>query len=52
MTLPHSKSHVKIVWNDAKAVMTSLLTDPRIADDDHLFFDNDPLSKLPKTWNI
>ena len=38
ITLPHSKAKAKIVWNDAQAVMTSLLTDPQITDNDYLFF--------------
>ena len=37
----------KIVWNDAKAVIISLLTDPRIRDEDYLFWNNDPFSVPP-----
>ena len=44
IALPHSRARVKIVWNDAQSVIQSLLTDPRITDDDYLFFDNDPLT--------
>ena len=38
ITLPHSKAKTQIVWNDAKEVLISLLTDPRITDDDYSFF--------------
>lgn len=45
--LPSSKAKAKIVVNDAEAVLESLLTDPRICDDDYLFFNNDPFSPPP-----
>ena len=48
ITLPHSKVEVKLLVNDAKVVMRQLLTDPRITDDDYLFFNNDPLSEPPE----
>ena len=48
VTLPHSKAVVNVLINDAKVVMRQLLTDPRITDDDYLFFDNDPHSKPPE----
>ena len=48
VTLPHSRSRVKIVWNDAKHVIQSLLTDPRITDDDCLFHDDNPFAPPPK----
>jgi hypothetical protein len=51
ITLPHSKAKATIVWNDAKAAMTSLLTDPRIVDEDYLFFGNDPLASPPSQLN-
>ena len=51
ITLPHSKARALIVWNDAKAAMTSLLTDPRITDDDYLFFEDNPLSSPPNQIN-
>jgi hypothetical protein len=35
--LPYSHLKVKIVKNNAKLCMESLLTDPRIVDDDYLF---------------
>ena len=45
--LPSSKAHVSIVWNDAKALMISLLTDPKIKDEDYMFFGDDPLAPPP-----
>ena len=36
ITLPHSRSRVNIVWNDANAVIQSLLTDPRITGHAHV----------------
>ena len=34
--------------NDAQAVLQSLLTDPRICDQDYIFFDNDPFAPPPE----
>jgi hypothetical protein len=51
ISLPHSKSKAKVYWKDAKTEMISLLTDPRINDDDYLFFGNDPLSAPPDNLN-
>lgn len=47
ITLPSSKARVNIVWNDAQMVVQSLLTDPRITDEDYLFFNNDPFEPPP-----
>ena len=52
ITLPHSKAKAKIVWNDAKEVITSLLTDPRITDEDYLFFEDNPLASPPERLNF
>ena len=41
-TLPSSRAQAKIVTNDAKWCIQSLLTDPQICDKDYLFFNNDP----------
>lgn len=46
--LPTSKSSVNIVTNDAGAMIRSLLTDPRVSDEDYLFFDNDPFLAPPE----
>jgi hypothetical protein len=48
ITLPFSKARAKIVYNDAEAVMQSLLTDPRIRDDDYGFFNDDPFAPPPE----
>lgn len=47
ITLPGTRAKAKVIINDAQAVMQSLLTDPRIVDDDYLFFNDDPLSPPP-----
>jgi len=47
ITLPSSKAKAKIVLNDAQAAIQSLLTDPRITDDDYLFFDDNPFAPPP-----
>jgi len=52
MLLPCTNTKVNVVWNDAKKVLTSLLTDPRIKDDDYLFWDkNDPFAPPPSRFN-
>ena len=51
ITLPSSRAKAKMVINDAAAVFQSLLTDPRIQDEDYLFFDNDPFSPPPANIN-
>jgi hypothetical protein len=43
LTLPSSKATVKIICNDAGAMIRSLLTDPRISKKDYLFHDDDCL---------
>jgi len=48
ITLPSSRSRAKMILNDAKWCIQSLLTDPKISDDDYLFFDNDPFLSPPK----
>ncbi len=47
--LPHSKAKANLVINDAATIITSLLTDPRIKDEDYLFFGNNPFSPPPDT---
>jgi len=39
ITLPSSRSRAKMILNDAKWCIQSLLADPRITDDDYLFFE-------------
>ena len=45
--LPFSRARARIVLNDAQAAMQSLLTDPRITDEDYMFFNDDPFSPPP-----
>jgi hypothetical protein len=52
IVLPFLHTKVKIVKNNAEWCMESLLTDPRIVDDDYLFWGNDPLSTPPKWKDI
>lgn len=52
ITLPSSRAQAKIVVNDAHAMIQSLLTDPRIVDEDYLFFDDDPLAPPPNYKDI
>ena len=48
ITLPSLAVTVKIVHHDAMASFESLLTDPRIKDEDYLFFDsNNPFAPPP-----
>ena len=42
LTLPHSRARVKIVLNDPQWVIQSLLTDPRITDNDYIFGNKSP----------
>jgi len=45
--LPASKAKVKMVWNDSKLVIQSLLTDPRVKTEHYLWFNDDPLAPPP-----
>jgi hypothetical protein len=47
ITLPSSRARAKIITNSFGWCLQSLLTDPRIVDDDYLFFDDDPLAHPP-----
>ena len=47
LVLPASKARVNVVYNDARAVLQSLLTDPNIRDEDYLFFNDDPFAPPP-----
>lgn len=51
IVLPSTKQKARIVWNDAAKVIQSLLVDPRIRDEDYLFFNNDPLCPPPADLN-
>ena len=47
VNLPHSRAQARIVTNSVEWCLQSLLTDPRISDDDYLFHNNNPLSPPP-----
>jgi len=47
LILPHSRAEVDLVYHDFANQVKSLLIDPRIGDDDYLFFDDDPFSAPP-----
>ncbi len=48
ITLPFSKSRVAIPYRDAQDCIVSLLTDPRLEDENYSFFDDDPLASPPE----
>jgi hypothetical protein len=45
--LPNSKATVKMVFHNAWDCIESLLTDPRVKDEDYNFHDNNPLASPP-----
>ena len=48
--LPHARIYLDVPCHDAAAMIRDLLTDPRITDDDYLFFEDDPTAPpLPTT---
>jgi hypothetical protein len=48
LELPSSKTRIDIVCNDAGAMIRSLLTDPRVRQEEYLFHNNDPFSPPPE----
>ena len=48
LVLPHSKAAVDVVHFDFRQQLVSLLTDPRLTDDDFLHFNDDPFADLPE----
>ena len=46
-TLPSCGTSVSIPCHDFQAVLLDMLSDPRIKDEDYLFFDDDPLADPP-----
>jgi len=50
--LPHAKQKVDLTCFDAWGCFESLLTDPRLTDDDFGFFGNDPFGDPPKDLTI
>jgi len=51
VTLSSSRAQVLIVKNKVEWCIQSLLTDPRITDDDYLFFNNNPYCPPPQYTN-
>ena len=51
ITLPHSKAKAKLVINNLEAEISSLLNDPRILEEDYLFFGNNPMNPPPANIN-
>ena len=51
--LPHSKVVLDVPCHDAGAMLRDLLTDPRIKEEDYLFFNDDPTCPPPPDheWN-
>lgn len=52
LVLPSSRAKVEIICHDAWHCVESLLTDPRICDDDYNFRDNDPFKPPPEVGTI
>ena len=50
--LPSSRSKAKIVYHDARDLVVSLLTDPRLQDEHYCFFDDDPLAPPPDNFEF
>ncbi len=48
LILPGSKAKVGVVCHDARDCVVSLLTDPRLNDEDYLFFNNNPFAPPPE----
>lgn len=46
--LPYSRQNIDLVCHDAWGCFESLLTDPRLTDDDFWFFDDDPFADPPE----
>ena len=51
LILPHSKAEVDLVYHDFLSQVKSLLIDPRISDEDYLFFNNDPFGPPPSHFS-
>ena len=52
LTLPFCKAKVELVCHSAWGALESLLTDPRVTDDDFWFFDDDPFAEPPETVHL
>ena len=52
ITLSSSRAQTIVIKNSVEWCIESLLTDPRITDEDYLFFDNNPLSLPPEATDL
>lgn len=50
LQLPHSESRINLVVHKFREQVQSLLSDPRIEDEDYLFFNDDPFAPPPKQF--
>ncbi len=50
LKLPHSQARINLVVQDARYQIQSLLTDPRIHDEDYLFFNDNPFEPPPEEF--
>ena len=50
--LPMSGTVIRLTLQEPGAALQSLLTDPRIQDDNYLFFDDDPLAPPPAEFKV
>ena len=50
--LPYSKARIELVCHDMGQQILSLLTDPRISDEDYLFFDDNPFAPPPPEFQV
>jgi hypothetical protein len=52
LNLPNSKAQVTLTVHQAWHCIESLLTDPRVNDEDYNFLDGDPFAKPPETISV
>ena len=52
VVLPHCKETVKLATHNIQRQTIGILTDPRLGDDDYLFFNNDPTAPPPEDLEI
>ena len=52
IVLPYSRQRVELICHNAWGCIESLLTDPRVTDDDYLFYDNDPTADVPDNFSF
>ena len=52
MVLPHSKAQISLVCHRFAAQVQSLLTEPRITDEDFIFFNDNPFAPPPADFSL